>query len=147
MTKFIIVLFCSMLIVASLISLGVHEAEMAYIIGLSKLWIIGRLAFASFLLMYYMFFPLRRRHIALGLRLTGFGLLYAGISSVLFGSYGSGTFIPVVDIVLTLEGGIVAILASLELPQYEHASHDITALKLNVVNVMPASKDKLRTAH
>ncbi len=136
MTKLLIILFCGMLVVASLFSLGVHEPAMAYVLGLSKLWVVGRLALAFFLLSYYLFFPVRQRGITMLLRVTAGAMLYAGLSSVLWGSYASGSFIPVVDIVLLLEGGIVALLASFELPQYERAAQDVTSLKLNVVKWM-----------
>jgi hypothetical protein len=120
---------------------------MTYVLGLSKLWIIGRLSLALFLLLYYLFFPVRRPSVVMALRMIGIGLLYFGLSSVLWGSYGSGTFIPVVDIVLVLEGGLVALLASMDLPQHDRAVLDIASLKLNVVSALvSARKGKLRTA-
>ncbi len=147
MTKYIIGVCCGMLIIASLISLGLHESEMAYILGFSKLWIIGRLLLASSLLAYYLFLSVRRRAVTLALRVIGVSLLYMSLSSILGGSSASGTFVPIVDIVLALEGGIVCLLASLDLPQYESTAPTIATLKLNVVNMMKlTAKGKLRTA-
>lgn len=147
MTKSLIVMVSTLLIVTSLISLGVHGPEMAYIVGLSQLWVIGRLLVAGFLLLYYLFFPLRRRAAATLMRVMGIVLLYAGLSSVLWGSYASGTFIPVVDIVLALAGGIVALLASIELPQHDRALVDLASLKLNVLTAIQLGhKGKLPAA-
>ncbi len=147
MTRLLIIIFCSMLIIASLISLSVHDAEIAYIIGLSRFWIIGRLALEFFLLAYYLFYPLRQRGVALGMRAAGIGLIYMGLSSLLWGSRASGTFVPITDIVLALEGGIVAVLASIELPLSDRAALDLTSLKLTAVNAMRSPrKSKLGTA-
>lgn len=140
MTKGLIFICSALLIITSLISLAVHGPEMGYILGLSKLWVIGRLALAGFLMVYYLFWPVRRRGVSSLMRLTGIILLYAGLSSVLWGSYGSGTFIPVVDIVLVLESGIVALLASMELPQHEKAVVDLASLKLSVLAAMQSGR-------
>jgi len=122
-----------MLIIASLISLDVHDTQIAYVLGLGKLWIIGRLALSAFLAAYYLFFPLRQRSVALGLRMMGIGFIYIGLVSALWGSSASGFFVPVADIVLVVEGGIVAVLASIELPLSDRAALDLTALKLTVL--------------
>jgi hypothetical protein len=147
MTRVLIMLICGMLIITSLISLNLHDTEIAYVIGLSKLWVIGRLALAGFLAAYYLFFPLRQPNTAFCLRIIGVGLLYIGLTSMLWGSRASGIFVPVTDIVLTIESGIVAILASIELPRSDRAALDLISLKLTVLKAMGQGKtNKLNPA-
>lgn len=67
------------------------------------------------------------------MRLTAIVLLYFGMSSLLWGSYASGTFMPLVDIFLAIEGAIVTALVSLELQAYRKSFANLSSLELQAL--------------
>ncbi len=146
MTKFITILFSGILIMTSLIGLGLHDAEYSYIVGFSKPWIVGRLLLAFFLLFHNWLLPIGKQLIIWSLRLLSVALFYCGLSSLLFGSRASGLLIPYIDIVLLIEGGIVACLASLEVPEYERSFTNLAVINLSSLTKRRVTQVSNKTA-
>lgn len=88
------------------------------IIGNAPSFVVGRLLLAGLLAGYVLFAVMRCREIQLLLRigggiLIGYGLA-ATMSPMLFGF--AEAFIPIGDIFIWLEGGVLALLLSLDVP-------------------------------
>lgn len=133
MSKTVVIGFGLASIVLTYLVSHMPDSILPFIISPSEEWSGLRLGVSVLLIAYMLFTALRRRSVQIGMRLIGIALLAIAVLGVASPeSFGlSSLYILPIDLIVLLEGGILALLLSLELPLHESAYRSNRAFDAN----------------
>jgi hypothetical protein len=126
MTKYTLVLFSLILIAFSALAIHAPHSEMENLLTSTTAITSGRLLVALFFLTYALFQSVRLKFTRLGMGLLGIGLVAFAVAGVVSPTYfGKINYVMPLDTLFSLQGGVLALLASLEL---KPSTQDLNAL-------------------
>lgn len=144
MNKSVLVGFGAFVTALSYAAIYLPNSILPFIINPSKGWTIARLVLVFVLIAYGLFEIGRRRSTQMAIRFMGVGILMF----CLFGLFSpdtvglSGFYLLPIDLIVLLEGGIAALLLSLDLPLHESAYRSNRAFDANYYHSWLRQDDK-----